>query len=84
MPHHHAQHTQNVGPNLFACNENSAYVMPCVTTHAVMSCMHRMVHAHRQAHCPYINVACQILLMDTLFMPAELYITKLTTSHLAP
>ena len=31
MPCHHMQHVQNVGPNLFMCNENHAYVMPCVT-----------------------------------------------------
>ena len=70
-----------VGPNLFACNENSAYIMPHVTACAVMSCAHRVVHACRQAGCPYINVARQKLLMDTPFAPAELYITKLTTSH---
>ena len=52
MPCHHMQHARNMGPNLFACKENSAYIMPRVTTHAVMSCMHRAVHAHRQAGCP--------------------------------
>ena len=26
-----------MGPNLFACNENSAYIMPCITACAVMS-----------------------------------------------
>ena len=40
MPHHHMPHTRNAGPNLFACNQNSAFIMPHVTTHAVMSCMH--------------------------------------------
>ena len=40
MPHHHMQHMRNVGPNLSAHNENSAYVMPHATAHAVMSCMH--------------------------------------------
>ena len=54
------------GPNLFAHNENSAYVMPHVT-----SCTHQAAHAHRQAGHPYVNVACQKLLMDMLFMPAE-------------
>ena len=48
MPHHHAQHAQNVEPNLFVCNENHAYIMPCVTAHAVMSCMHHAVHASLQ------------------------------------
>ena len=70
MPQYHAQDAQNVGPN-FLYNENSAYVMPRVTTCAVMSCAHRVVHAHRQAGCPYVNVACQKLLMDMLSMPAE-------------
>ena len=64
MPCHHVQHMQNVGPNLFACNENHAYVMPRVTGCAVTSCAHRAAHAHRQASRPYVNVACQKLLMD--------------------
>ena len=80
MPCHHAQHVQNVGPNLFMCNENHAYIMPCVTACAVMSCMHCAVHTCRQASCPYVNVMCQKLLMGKLFMPAELYLTKLTAS----
>ena len=63
------------------CNENSAYVMPHVTTHAVTSCVHRAAHTCRQAGHPYVNVACQKLLMDTLFMPAEQYLIKLTSSH---
>ena len=66
MPCHHAKHVQNVGPNLFVHNENSAYVMP---------------HAHRQASCPYENVVCQKLLMDTPFMLAKLNLIKLSTSH---
>ena len=55
--------------------------MPCVTAHAVMSCAHHAAHAHRQAGCPYENVVCQKLLMDTPFAPAKLYLIKLTTSH---
>ena len=70
-----------MGPNLLMCNENSAYVMPCVTTCAVTSCTHHAVHACRQAGHPYENVACQKLLMDMLFMPAKLYLIKLTASH---
>ena len=70
-----------MGPILFACNENSAYIMPCVTACAVTSCAHHMVHAHRLASCPYENVACQKLLMDMPFMPAKLYLIKLTASH---
>ena len=71
MPHHHAQHVQNVGPNLFTHNENHAYVMPCVTTCAVTSCAHCTVHACRQAGRPYVNMAHQKLLMGMLFVPAE-------------
>ena len=81
MPHHHVQHARNMGPNLFACDENSAYAMPCVTAHAVMSCMHCTAHAWRQAGHPYVIVARQKLLMDMLFAPAKLYLRKLTTSH---
>ena len=81
MPCHHAQHTQNMGPNLLAHNKNSAYVMPCVTTCSVMSCTHHAVHACRQASCTYVNMACQELLMDMPFMSAEPYLRKLTASH---
>ena len=45
MPCHHMQHAQNMGPNVFACNENSAYVMPCVTTCGMTSCAHAQ-HMH--------------------------------------
>ena len=72
-----------MGPNLFACNENSAYVMPHVTTCAVPSCVHHMAHTYRQTSCPYENKACQKLLMDMPFVPAEIYLIKLTTSHLS-
>ena len=70
-----------MGPNLFACNENSAYVMPHVTTHAMTLCMHRAVHACRQASHRYVYMAHQKLLMDILFAPAELYLSKLTASQ---
>ena len=62
-------------------NENSAYIMPCVTACAVTSCAHRVAHAHRQAGRPYVNMVCQKLLMDMPFVPAELYLLKLTASH---
>ena len=81
MPHHHTQHTQNLEPNLFTHNENHAYVMPHVTACAVTSCMHCAVHACRQAGHPYVNMACQKLLTDMPFRPAELYLRKLTGSH---
>ena len=45
--------------------------MPFVTTCAVTSCMHHMAHAHRQASCPYENMAHQKLLMDTPFVQAQ-------------
>ena len=56
-------------------------MLPHVTTCAVTSCMQHAVHACRQARCPYENVACQKLLVDMPFMPAELYLIKSTTSH---
>ena len=59
--------------------ENSAYVMPHVTTFAVTSCMYCVVHAQRQAGHPYVNVVHQKLLVDMPFAPAKLYPTKLTT-----
>ena len=44
--------------------------------------MHAPCGAHMQAsQPPYVNMACQKLLMDMLFMPAELYLIKLTASH---
>ena len=52
MPCHHMQHAQNMGPILFARNENIAHVMPCVTARAVMSCAHCAAHARRQAGKP--------------------------------
>ena len=52
MAHHHVQHARNVGHNLFMHNENSAYIMSCVTARAVMSCMHCVAHARRQAGRP--------------------------------
>ena len=62
-------------------NENSAYIMPCVTTHAVTSCAHHAAHARMQASCPYVYVVCQKLLMDMPFAPVKLYLSKLTASH---
>ena len=43
MPHHHVQHTQNMGPNLFARNENIAHVMPRGAACAMTSCVHHAV-----------------------------------------
>ena len=57
MPCHHMQHVQNVGPNLFACNEKIAHVMPRDTAHAVMSCAHHTACVHRQAGHP--NYMCR-------------------------
>ena len=61
-----------MGPNLFAHNENIAYVMPRGTAHAVTSyayCMH--TPAIRP---PYVYVACQELRKDVPFMQAERYL----------
>ena len=44
MPRHHVRHVRNVGPILFARNENIAHVMPHVTACAMMSCTHRAAH----------------------------------------
>ena len=52
MPCHHVQHARSMGSILFARNEKIAHVMPHVTTHAMMSCAHRMVHTCRQAGHP--------------------------------
>ena len=68
------------GPNLFTCNENSAYVMPCVTACAVSPCAHHVAHTCRQAGHSYVYMACQKLLMDMPFMPAQQYLSKLTAS----
>ena len=65
-----------MGPNLFVHNENSAYIMPHVTAHAVMSCMHHVVHTWRQASHPYENVVHQKLLMDMPFVLVKLYLIK--------
>ena len=59
-----------MGPNLFAHNENHAYVMSCVAVHAVTSCAHHTAYACRQAGRPYVNMAWQKLLMDMPFVPA--------------
>ena len=63
------------------CAKYHAYVMPCATACAVMSSTHHAAHAHRQAGHPYVNVVHQELLMDMPFMPAELYLIKLTILH---
>ena len=63
MPCHHVQHVQNLGPILFARNENIAHVMPPVTACAVLSCVHHVVHACKQASHPNYTW-CQDLLMD--------------------
>ena len=55
--------------------------MPCVITHAMMSCAHCTAHACRQAGHPYDFVAHQKILIGLPFMPAEQYLLKLTTSH---
>ena len=69
MPCHHVQNMQNVGPNLH--NENSAYVMPRVTTHGVdVMCASRGV-CRQASQAPYVYVSHQELLMDVPFVQAE-------------
>ena len=70
MPHHHMQHTQNMGPILSVHNENIAHVMPRVTARAMMSCVHRVVRACRQASHPNYTWR-QELLMDVPFTQVE-------------
>ena len=70
-----------MGHNLLMDNENSAYIMSCVTACAVMSCAHCAAHASRQASSHYENVVYQKFLMDMPFMPAKLYLLKLIASH---
>ena len=55
--------------------------MPRVTACAVTSFAHGVAHAHRQAGCPYVNVAHHKLLVYMPFVPAEQYLSKLTASH---
>ena len=74
MPRHHVQHMQNMGPNLFVRNENIAYDMPHGTAHAVMSCKHCAVHAHRQAsHLMYMWHARNYLWMYHSCKPNDIY-----------
>ena len=49
--------------------------------HAIHACAYCMAHAHRQAGHPYINMVHQKLLMDMPFMPAEQYLSKISSSH---
>ena len=70
MPCHHMQHGQNMGPILFARNENIAHVMPHVTTCAVTSYMHR-VTCTQASHPLYENVMCQELYLDVPFAQAK-------------
>ena len=57
MPCHHAQHVPNVGPILFARNENIAHVMPRVTARAVTSCA---IARHMHAGTPAILIKCGV------------------------
>ena len=74
MPRHHVQHARNVGPILFALNENIAHVMPCVTACAVMSWAHCMAHAHSKPAAliihgvPGFTYGCAICTGRTIFI----------------
>ena len=52
MPRHHTPHVPNVGPILFARDENIAYVMPRGTARAVTSCAHRVTRTRWHASHP--------------------------------
>ena len=56
--------------------------MPHVIAHAMMSCTHHTVHAHRQAGHPKDFMACHKLIICLLFAGAEGLLLKFTTSHL--
>ena len=74
MPHYHMQHARNMGPNLFARNENIAYVMPHGTAHAVMSYVHHMAHVRQQAgHPMYTWHARNYLWMCHSHRPNNIY-----------
>ena len=55
--------------------------MPCVIACAMTSHVQHAMHVCRQASHPYDYMACQKLLIDLPFMPAEKYLSKLTASH---
>ena len=74
MPRHHVQHVRNVGPILFAHNENIAHIMPRVTARAVMSCAHHVAHACRQAGHPNYMWHARIYLWTCLLCkPIDIY-----------
>ena len=74
MPRHHMQHTQNVGPILFARNESIAHVMPRVTVRAMTSCVHGTAHACRQAGHPIYTWHARIYLwMCHSYKPNDIY-----------
>ena len=54
--------------------------MPCVITCAMTSHAQHVTHAYRQASHPYDYMVHQILPIDLPFMPAEQYLSKLSTS----
>ena len=71
-----SSHTTHVkcGPNLFMCNENSAYIMPHVAAHAVMSCAHCAACARRQAGRPmYVWHARNYLWTCRSHKPNDIY-----------
>ena len=55
--------------------------MPRVTAHAVTSCMHLRSACTQASWPPYVYMVHQKLLIDMPFMPAEQYLSKLTTTH---
>ena len=67
-----------MGPNLFVCNENIAYIMPRGTAHAVTSCMHHAACARRQAgHPMYMWRTRNYLWTCCLRKPNDIYPNQL-------
>ena len=78
MPCHHTQHVQNVGPNLFVHNENIAYIMPRVTTCAVMSCTH---HTHAGKLATLCICGTPGITYGHAIHASQMIFIKITTSH---
>ena len=55
--------------------------MAHVIAHAMMSCMHHLVHTCRKAGHPYDSMVCQKLIICLPFAQAERLLLKLTAPH---
>ena len=77
MPRHHMQHVRNVGPILFACNENIAHIMPHVTACAMTSCVHPLARTRKPATliicgAPGFTYGCAVHAGQTIFIKNNL------------